>query len=229
MALHYPVGEVLFDIVKHVVNHVARAVLFFSRRGIIAFMQEVQDIIFGGELKVKPTPIEGLLVINLTVHGDNRGWFKENYQKAKMVALGLPEFDVVQNNISFNEKVGTTRGLHAEPWDKFISVANGSVFGAWCDLRQGPNFGQIFTIKITPDIAVYVPKGVANGFQTLEPNTAYTYLVNDHWSPEAKYTFVNLFDSELAIDWPIPADQAIISDKDQKHPLLKNVKPMDLS
>lgn len=93
------------------------------------------------ELTVSESPIPGLFVIKLPVHGDNRGWFKENYQKEKMEALGLPSFTIVQNNISFNDKAGATRGLHAEPWNKFISTANGRVFGAWCDLR-GINFSM---------------------------------------------------------------------------------------
>ena len=79
------------------------------------------------ELTVTESSIPGLFVIKLPVHGDNRGWFKENYQKEKMEILGLPSFDIVQNNISFNDKTGATRGLHAEPWNKFISTANGRV------------------------------------------------------------------------------------------------------
>ena len=179
------------------------------------------------DLIVTQSPIPGLFVVNLVVHSDNRGWFKENYQKAKMESLGLPVFEVVQNNFSFNEDAGVTRGLHAEPWEKFISVAKGKVFGAWVDLRKGPSFGKTFTIEITPDIAVFVPRGVANGYQTLEKNVAYTYLVNEHWSPEAKYTFVNLFDESLDISWPISKDQAILSEKDLNHPLLKDVIPME--
>ncbi len=179
-------------------------------------------------LKVVESPIPGLFVVDLMLHGDNRGWFKENYQKAKMEALGLPAFEVVQNNFSFNQEKGVTRGLHAEPWEKFISVANGKVFGAWVDLRKGPGFGKILTLDITPDKAVFVPRGVANGYQTLEENVTYTYLVNAHWSPESKYTFVNLFDPEIAIEWPIAKGQAIISDKDAAHPLLKDVTPMEI-
>ena len=75
---------------------------------------------FEKELKVTETNIPGLLVFDLPVHGDNRGWFKENWQRAKMTALGLPDFGPVQNNISFNAKKGVTRGIHAEPWDKYI-------------------------------------------------------------------------------------------------------------
>ncbi len=181
------------------------------------------------ELAVRETVIPGLYEIDLVVHGDNRGWFKENYQKTKLEALGLPVFNAVQNNFSFNAEVGVTRGLHAEPWEKYISVATGTVLGAWVDLRKGPSFGTQLTIEITPDKAVFVPRGVANGYQTLEPNVAYTYLVNDHWSPEARYTFVNLFDPELAIAWPIERDKAICSDKDLAHPLLQDVTPMEVA
>ncbi len=84
------------------------------------------------------------------VHGDSRGWFKENWQREKMTALGLPDFGPVQNNISFNDAVGTTRGIHAEPWDKWVSVATGRIFGAWVDLREGPTFGAVFTDRARP-------------------------------------------------------------------------------
>lgn len=180
------------------------------------------------ELSVEKTPIPGFFVVKMPVHGDNRGWFKENYQKEKMEALGLPSFEIIQNNISYNDKRGATRGLHAEPWEKFISVANGSVFGAWVDIRKGKSFGTVFTIEITPGVAVFVPRGVANGYQTLEDNVTYTYLVNEHWSPEAKYTFVNLFDPELDINWPISKGKSVISEKDANHPLLKDVIPMEV-
>ena len=180
------------------------------------------------QLAVRETVIPGFYEIDLVVHGDSRGWFKENYQKQKMEIMGLPHFEVVQNNFSFNAQKGVTRGLHAEPWEKFISVANGKIFGAWVDLRAGAGFGKVLTIEISPSKAVFVPRGVANGYQTLEPNVTYTYLVNEHWSPEAKYTFVNLFDPSLGIKWPIPKDQAIVSDKDTAHPMLKDVKPMEV-
>ena len=83
------------------------------------------DIAFEKDLSVAETGIEGLKVVDLAVHGDSRGWFKENWQRAKMTALGIPDLRVVQNNVSYNEKRGVTRGIHAEPWDKFISVARG--------------------------------------------------------------------------------------------------------
>ena len=102
---------------------------------------------FEKELKVERTNIPGLIVFDLPVHGDNRGWFKENWQRAKMTALGLPDFGPVQNNISFNAKKGVTRGIHAEPWDKYISIATGAVFGAWVDLRPGESFGQVCDLR----------------------------------------------------------------------------------
>lgn len=183
---------------------------------------------FSKKLTAHETPIPGVVLYDLPVHGDNRGWFKENWQREKMVALGLPDFHPVQNNISFNEKAGTTRGIHAEPWDKFISVATGRIFGAWVDLRDGPSFGAVFTAELDPSQAIFIPRGVGNAFQTLEDMTAYTYLVNDHWSADAQgqYTFLNLADETAGIQWPIPLEQAELSDKDKAHPRLGDVKPM---
>jgi len=181
---------------------------------------------FGKALEWHETPIPGLVVFELPVHGDARGWFKENWQREKMTAVGLPDFGPVQNNVSFNDEVGTTRGIHAEPWDKWISLATGRVFGAWVDLREGPSFGAVFTTELDPSRAIFVPRGVGNSYQTLEPDTAYTYLVNDHWSPDAVYSFLNLADETIAIDWPIPLADVTISPKDLDHPRLADVTPI---
>ena len=180
----------------------------------------------GGQLRITETEIPGLLVAELPVHPDSRGWFKENWQREKMTAAGLPDFGPVQHNISFNDVVGTTRGIHAEPWDKWVSVATGRVFGAWVDLRQGPTFGTRFAIEVSPSRAVFVPRGVGNAYQTLEPGTAYSYLVNDHWSPEAEYSFLNLADETVAVPWPIALASAQISPKDRAHPRLTDVVPL---
>ena len=177
------------------------------------------------DLAVHECAIPGLLLIDLPVHGDRRGWFKENWQREKMVALGLPEFRPVQNNMAYNGPAGTTRGIHAEPWDKYISVATGKVFGAWVDLREGASFGTVFTAELDPSRAIYVPRGVGNSYQTLEPATSYVYLVNEHWSPDARYTHLNLADETVAIPWPIPLDEVEVSDKDKAHPRLADVVP----
>jgi dTDP-4-dehydrorhamnose 3,5-epimerase/reductase len=180
------------------------------------------------ELAITRAPIPGLLVISLDVRSDNRGWFKENWQREKMTDLGLPDFGPVQNNVSFNNRVGATRGIHAEPWDKLVSLATGRIFGAWVDLRPGDGFGRCFTAEMGPETAVFVPRGVGNAFQTLAEQTAYSYLVNDHWRPAAKesYTFVNVADETLAINWPIRLEQAELSEADKAHPRLADVMPV---
>lgn len=191
-------------------------------------MPESQPLEFSKKLESNETNIPGLLVFDLPVHGDSRGWFKENWQREKKLAIGLPDFGPVQNNISFNAEKGVTRGIHAEPWDKYISIGAGRIFGAWVDLREGDSFGQVFTTKLDPTKAIFVPRGVGNSFQALEDNTVYTYLVNDHWSAEAQeqYTFLNLADETVDIQWPIPLSEAELSDKDKAHPRLADVKPM---
>lgn len=184
---------------------------------------------FEKALSAQKTNIPGMLVFDVPVHGDSRGWFKENWQRAKMLQAGLPDFGPVQNNISFNTQRGVTRGIHAEPWDKFISVGAGRVFSAWVDLRDGESFGRVYTCELDPSKAIYVPRGVGNSYQALEDGTVYTYLVNAHWSPERKgeYTFVNLADPSLGIQWPIPLEESVRSDADLHHPMLKDARRMD--
>ncbi|GAA4379493.1 sugar nucleotide-binding protein [Nocardioides caricicola] len=175
---------------------------------------------------VTPTPIPGLLVVGIDLHVDGRGWFRETWQRERMVASGLPDFAPVQHNVSFNHRRGTTRGFHAEPWDKLVAVASGRAFGAWVDLREGPGFGTTFTIPLEPSVAVFVPRGVGNAYQTLEADTAYSYLVNAHWSPEASYTAMDLADPVVAIRWPVPLSCAEMSEKDRRNPQLADVTPV---
>lgn len=179
-----------------------------------------------GELSVSATGIPGLLVVSLPVHGDARGWFKENWQRAKMVAAGLPDFAPVQHSVAHNGPAGVTRGFHAEAWDKFVSVVHGKAFGAWVDLREGPTFGVVHTQVLDPATAVFVPRGVANSYQTLTEEVVYSYLVNDHWSPDAQYTMLNLADPTVGVDWPVPLGRAVISAKDRHHPFLADVVPV---
>lgn len=181
------------------------------------------------QITAQTTGIPGLLVLRLPVHLDARGWFKENWQRTKFIESGVPsDFIPVQNNVSYNIQTGVTRGFHAEPWDKLISVNKGKVYGAWVDLREGKNFGASYGVEIGPETAVFVPRGVANAFQTLEDDTVYSYLVNEHWSESAiqDYAYVNLYDPALKNEWPIPQERSIISDKDLSHPLLEEVSPM---
>ena len=182
---------------------------------------------FAKELQLHETNSPGLVWLDLPVHGDSRGWFKENWQQEKMVPLGLPDFGPRQNNISFNATRGTTRGIHAEPWDKYVSVATGKIYGAWTDLREGDTFGQTFELEIDPSKAIFVPRGVGNAFQALEDGTASSYLVNDHWVAGGEnYAFLNLGDKTANIQWPIPLEEAELSEKDRAHPSLNEIQPM---
>lgn len=166
-------------------------------------------------------------MFDLPVFGDNRGWFKENWQREKMLAIGLPDFGPVQNNFSYNTNRGVARGIHAEPWDKYVSLGKGRIFGFWVDIREdSPTYGQAYTTELDPSKAIYVPAGVANGYQTLEDDTVYSYLVNDHWSADAQYAFVSMFDETLGINYPIPLTESEVSDKDKQHPRLVDVTPL---
>lgn len=169
---------------------------------------------------LETTPIPGLVVVRLDRRDDARGFFKENWQREKMVAIGLPDFGPVQNNVSFNADRGVTRGIHTEPWDKFVSLATGRIFGAWVDMREGDTFGATFSLEMDTSVAVFVPRGVGNSYQTLEDATAYTYLVNEHWRPGVAYPALALDDPTIAIPWPIPLADAIVSDKDRHNPAL---------
>lgn len=176
------------------------------------------------DLAVNETKIPGLFEIDLPVHEDSRGYFKENWQQEKFTQAGLPEFSPVQHNIALNKQTGTTRGIHAEPWNKLISVATGSVFAAIVDLRDDQDQPVVETFIVNSSKALLIPKGCANSYQTLEPDVVYSYLVDAHWSPSAEYTFVNLGDSTLAIDWPIPLQSAHVSEKDRLAPFLEQVR-----
>lgn len=192
----------------------------------------MNDIFFEKELAGRMiSSIPGMIEFDIPVHGDNRGWFKENFQKEKMMPLGFPESffsaDKLQNNVSLSRH-GVLRGLHAEPWDKYISVAdNGRVLGAWVDLRDGTSFGNVYQTVIDASKGIYVPRGVANGFQVLSDTVSYSYLVNDYWALKLKpkYAFVNYADPALGITWD-DVEHAEVSEADKQHPLLKDVQPL---
>jgi dTDP-4-dehydrorhamnose 3,5-epimerase len=107
---------------------------------------------------------------------------------------------------------------------------NGEAFTAYLDLRAGDTFGTLVTVKLNPERAVFVPRGVANAYQALTEGQYYLYCVNEHWTEDAYkwHTFVNLADGDLSVDWPIPLDQAILSARDREHPSLRGTKALDL-
>ena len=107
--------------------------------------------------------------------------------------------------------------MHAEPWDKYISVADeGKVLGTWVDLREGETFGNTYQTVIDASKGIFVPRGVANGFQVLSDKVSYSYLVNDYWALELKpkYAFVNYADPSLDIKWE-NLEEAEVSEADK--------------
>jgi len=173
---------------------------------------------------VSRSAIPGLLLIELVVNRDRRGWFKENYTSDVLQAHGVADFQVAQNNISLSTEVGVLRGIHAEPWEKYVSIASGRAFAAIVDLRQGSSaFGRVETFDLTPERALFIPRGCGNSYQSVEPNVVYTYLVNGRWSPSTSYTSVHPYDPQLAIEWPIGRGGTVMSDKDASLPLLAEV------
>jgi dTDP-4-dehydrorhamnose 3,5-epimerase len=178
------------------------------------------------EFKLTKTAIPGLLIIDINLMEDHRGYFQEKFQKEKLVAAGFPkDFSIVQQNISYNKLTATMRGIHAEPWDKYISVIKGKIFAAFIDLRDGENFAQKVEVELDHTKAVFVPRGVGNSYQTLVDDCYYQYFVNAHWRGGERYVGVNLFDPDLKIAWPISKDKVIVSEKDKKLPLLKQIQP----
>jgi len=182
------------------------------------------------QITSQTTNIPGLVVFAITMMRDERGYFQEKFEHAKLVHAGLPEsFVQFQTNITYSKQAGVTRGAHAEPWNKFVSVVNGRVFFAAIDLRAGESFGNIFAVEINPEVAVFVPHGVAASYQVLTDDCYYYYSIDHERTPAllAQARYVNVGDPALGIQWPIPLDQAVLSDKDRGHPLLAAVKPIE--
>lgn len=167
-------------------------------------------------VRLHETTIPGVRRIDLDVQPNDDGWFKENYHHTK---LGL-DFQPVQHNVAHFERAGILRGIHAEPWDKYLSPSTGSVFVAVVDLRDNATFGQVETFVLDPAHALYVPRGVGNSFCTLTPHTTYNFLVNEHWTPDR--VAVNPFDPELAINWPL--ENPTVADKDRANPSLAELR-----
>ena len=165
------------------------------------------------------TPIPGLLVVRLPLHEDARGWFKENWQREKMTALGLPDFGPVQHNVSFNARRGATRGIHTEPWDKFVSLATGRVFGAWVDMREGDVLRHdVHTSRSTRRSRSSCRAASATPTRrsrTARPTPTWSTTTGARASPTRRSTWPT---RPSAIPWPIPLAEAEISEKDLRHP-----------
>ena len=159
------------------------------------------------------TTIPGLFTFTPRTYPDSRGFFAVPFNTVDLDgALSGFTFKVEQLSHSRSTK-GTIRGIHAEPWDKYIYIARGEVFVAIVDLRPGETLGEVFSVVIPECHGILVPKGCGNSYQVLSEDADYIYAVNGLWQPGEKYPALAYNDPDLAIAWPIP--EAIVSDKDR--------------
>jgi dTDP-4-dehydrorhamnose 3,5-epimerase len=158
---------------------------------------------------------------------DERGWFVETYNQRTMTERGVAN-RFVQDNHSLSRPAGTVRGLHfqAPPHAqaKLVRCTAGSILDVAVDLRRGsPTYGRYLSAELSADNGrqLYVPIGYAHGFVTLEPNTEVCYKVSDFYAPDCDGG-IRFDDPDLAIDWRLPPDGAVLSAKDAKLPALKD-------
>ena len=171
-------------------------------------------------MKTQTTDIEGIVIIEPQVFGDSRGYFMETYQKEKYAAVGI-DVTFVQDNESMSS-YGVIRGLHyqAEPFAqaKLIRVVAGRVLDVAVDIRKNsPTFGKVFTLELSSDnkLQLFLPHGIAHGFAVLSDYAIFTYKCDNFYAPQYEHT-IRYDDPILNIDWRIPIDQRIISEKDMK-------------
>lgn len=178
-------------------------------------------------MDVKETKLIGVYLIEPAVFGDNRGFFMESYNAEKFNSAGL-NFNFVQDNHSLSVETGVIRGLHYQlnpkAQTKLVRVVAGAIYDVVVDIRKSsPTFGQWQGVILSAENKrqLLVPKGFAHGFCTLVPNTEVLYKVDEFYSPEHDRGIL-WNDPALAIDWP--TSKPILSDKDRKHPLLKDAE-----
>jgi len=181
------------------------------------------------DLDVRALRIPDIKVITARKWNDHRGWLSETFSRRAFAEAGLP-FDFFQDNQSFSIEPGTVRGLHYQttPWaqDKLIRVLSGRIYDVVVDIRRASTtFLQWISYELSADNGhqIFVPAGFAHGFCTLEPSTQVLYKVTNFYAPDHERG-IRWNDPELAIDWPINEDRAIISEKDAVLPLVRHVK-----
>ena len=179
-------------------------------------------------VEVSDLPIAGLKIIKPKKFGDHRGFFSETYNKRDLAQAGI-NLDFVQDNHSLSADKGTIRGLHFQtpPFalDKLVRVIKGRVFDVCVDLRRSsPTFGKAVSVELsaTDWNQILVPVGFAHGFCTLEPDTEVIYKVTNYYSPQHDFGLL-WNDSDLGIEWPVRAADAVLSDKDRKQPRLRDL------
>lgn len=178
-------------------------------------------------MQVEATGLEGVVILTPRRIGDARGWFCETFSAPRMAGAGLDR-DWVQDNHSFSATRGTLRGLHyqAPPHaqDKLVRCTRGAIRDVAVDFRHGsPGFGQWVAVELSAgnNRQLLIPKGFLHGFVTLTDNAEVQYKCSDVYAPDCDGA-VRWDDPELGIDWGVPPDAVILSDKDRTAPLLRD-------
>lgn len=173
------------------------------------------------------TDIEGLVIIEPKVHGDERGYFFESFSERDFAA-GVAETSFVQDNES-RSVYGVVRGLHFQrpphSQAKLVRVVKGRVLDVAVDLRKdSPTFGRHIAVELSEENhrQVFLPKGFAHGFSVLSEEAVFQYKCDDYYAPECEDA-VAWDDPDLDIDWKVPADKVILSEKDRRHPRLRDI------
>lgn len=178
-------------------------------------------------MKVKETIFQGVYILEPLVFHDHRGFFLESYNKCLLERLGI-DISFIQDNHSFSENAGVLRGLHYQitpkAQTKLVRVCTGAIFDVVVDIRKNSDtFSQWISVILSEENKrqILIPKGFAHGFCTLVPNTNVIYKVDEYYDSEHERG-VRWNDSDIDIDWPV--SKPILSDKDSKLPLLKNIE-----
>ena len=177
-------------------------------------------------MEIIKTNIEGVLVIEPRVFEDARGYFFESFSQREFDAkVGPVRF--VQDNES-KSSYGVMRGLHfqAPPFaqSKLVRCVRGRVLDVVLDIRRGsPTYGQHVAVELSEDNhrQFFIPRGFAHGFAVLSEMAVFQYKCDEYYHPES-VGGISILDSSLGIDWHIPAEHVILSEKDTKHLLLRN-------
>ena len=176
-------------------------------------------------MNVFRTEIEGVLIIEPQVFGDERGYFFESFNAERFFAQTGIEITFVQDNESLSKR-GVLRGLHfqREPYAqaKLVRVVRGKVLDVAVDIRpDSPTFGRYVATELSGENhrQMFIPKGFAHGYVVLEDNTIFQYKCDEFYHPEAD-DGISIMDGSLGIDWRIPTDKAILSEKDTRHGML---------
>ena len=177
-------------------------------------------------MNIIKTEIEGVVIIEPRIFTDARGYFFESFSERDF-CKEVREVRFVQDNES-KSSYGVMRGLHFQrpPFtqSKLVRVIKGAVLDVAVDIRKGsPTYGKHVAVELTEDNhrQFFVPRGFAHGFAVLSDEAIFQYKCDNFYAPQADGG-ISILDESLGIDWRIPIDKAILSEKDKKHPLLKD-------